>query len=108
MTDLEITKLCAEAMGIELFSAFGVKEYMRWPSHFDRDTSDDIGALKRYAPLHDDAQAMALVKRFHIHLTHWAQNKDWTAAFDRYSAKDKNLNRAICECVAKMQEAKAA
>ena len=47
MTDLELTKLCAEAMGIEISPV----------RHGDGDFS-------LYDPLHDDAQAMALVKKF--------------------------------------------
>ena len=83
MTDLEMTRLCAEAM-----------------PEWHPDSAD---------PLHDDAQAMALVKKFHLYidglLTH-----DWTVALTRgafsYEALHKDLNRAIVEVIAKMQAGK--
>lgn len=93
MNDLEITKLCAEAMGRKI-----VCEWV----------------LLKYNPLHNDAQAMALVKRFHIQI--WPEVKrslrehiytGWTTfIFGTGTATSTNLNRAICECVAKMQKAR--
>ena len=95
MTDLEITKLCAEA--VEIKSLRG--EY--WIQHAD-------GNRVKYNPLHDDAQAMALVKKFELALHKY--KGDWFANWEVNSivgGSDKDLNRAICECVAKMQAAKA-
>ena len=83
MTDLEITLLCAEAMG------YKPGEHYHW------------------RPLHDDAQAMALVKKFrlniHAHDEQW-KVEEW--GDDGAMALHETLNRAICECVAKMQAAK--
>ena len=83
MTDLEMTKLCAEAMG---------------PSGRDERT---------YDPLHDDAQAMALVKKFQINIA-WYEVNMPRPTFEPtvYMWRKKDLNRAIVECVAKMQAAK--
>ena len=77
MNDLEITRLCAEAIKLERFTA--------------------------YTPLTNDKQAMMLVKKFHIALG-W-NNPGW-GAFRQDTKQwvtDADLNRAICECVAKMQ-----
>ena len=89
MTDLKIIKLCAEAMGYQVAG-----------NHGDAAITVDGMATNRYDPLHDDAQAMALVKQFPID-TIWAM---WEAIKNYQGHLD--LNRAICECVAKMQEKK--
>ena len=60
MTDLEMTKLCAEAMGLELFQ---VPEY--GDVLFIVGDQCEYGNVP-YEPLEDDAQAMALVKRFNL------------------------------------------
>jgi hypothetical protein len=105
MTDLEMTKLCAEAMGWE-FESY----------------SDSIGQLGRalkdgktwyapYWPLTDDAQAMALVKRFRLEIypVGGTNGQNWSANGGRHAIGDaKDLNRAIVECVAKMQKEKSA
>ena len=66
-----------------------------------------------YDPLHDDAQAMALVKRFELDQRRIinGNSKAWVVMLSdtvpaRSSAYNTDLNRAICECVAKMQAAK--
>ena len=88
MTDLEITKLCAKAMG--------------W-----RQTGHPLDVP--FTPLTDDAQAMALVKRFRIN-TSAAEKPSgkpagWVAWISHVDeAVDANLNHAICLCVAKMQK----
>lgn len=100
MDDLEITKLCAEAMGFEYHSA--ISEHA---SHLLlRATNGSYG--KKYDPLHDDAQAMALVKKFGLQIR--LTNQSWHVwdADDSGCVLCKDLNRAICECVAKMQQAK--
>jgi hypothetical protein len=88
MTDLEMTKLCAEAMGI---SATETKAG-------DLGVHRDASGAVYYNPLHNDAQAMALVKRFSIGIEPW-----WTCSIFRpegdYYATDKDLNRAIVQCV---------
>ena len=92
MTDLEITKLCAEAMGLT--------------------PTDEISEWTEYDPLHDDAQAMALVKRFELDLTFTGEGfNKWNVQQSTLEAAgvfsyQSDLNRAICECVAKMQKEK--
>jgi hypothetical protein len=100
MTDLEMVRLCAEAMG---YTRIG--------------DGDSHGLVVRnnlghhlYSPLHDDAQAMALVKRFKLGITFIdpaRPGKQWMASFcnddlrTAYGGSD-DLNRAIVECVARM------
>jgi hypothetical protein len=97
MTDLEITKACAEAMGL-LGGDTGYALLGRMENH-------------PYDPLHDDGQAMALVKNMELwiqpprqgHLT--APPSDyWFVAHSAKGGDSRNadLNRAICECVAKL------
>lgn len=93
MTDLEMTKLCAEAMGwIEKARRYGMK----------------------IDPLHDDAQAMALVKKFHISIgAPFPDTPQWECEIGGrflpsgikpfYGWATKDLNRAIVMSVAKMQ-----
>ena len=83
MTDGEMTKLCALAMGVE------------WEHLIPRST---------YHPLTDDAQAMALVKKFHLMIRppDGVEDYEWSAIDlngDGISSKD--LSRAIVECVAR-------
>jgi len=97
MTDLEITRLCAEAMFTPL----------EWEQR-----------LFEYDPLHDDAQCMALVKKLSIQIHHHGTaaykanlvtvEGVWVPYGPRFKVCAPNLNRAICECVAKMQQAKIA
>lgn len=102
MTDLEMTRLCAEAMGqvnvSETFVRDGksVNEIYNWPK-----------TPPSYDPLHDDAQAMALVKKLGlICITELAQGRamwrvhHWREEGHGYNA---NLNLAIVECVAQME-----
>jgi len=66
-----------------------------------------------YDPLHDDAQAMALVKKMGLDILRGS--KEWSVGeamvLDNEGiigalGMDKDLNRAVCLCVAKMQKAK--
>lgn len=102
MTDLEITKLCAEAMGLKgvhiSHDKFGDARVLYVPSG-----NDGV----RYNPLHDDAQAMALVKKLRLSviaapMAGWIVHNGEDATFTKSVGTD--LNRAICECVAKMKE----
>lgn len=95
MTDLEITRLCAEAME------------MRFPNLHILAADSTI----RYDPLHNDVQAMALVKKFGLECSAlggkggpsaWRVKSFWGTV----NAVAKDLNRAICECIAKMQAGK--
>ena len=100
MTDLEITRFCAGAME---FKPDVRAKYRSLDSEFNGIWVND-GSLA-YDPLHDDAQAMALVKKFELELMSPASgNGGWKASdidSDTY-ARSTDLNRAICECVAKM------
>lgn len=96
MTDHEITRLCAEAMGLD----------------FDYDDTDvwigtDADSTQyAYHPLSDDAQAMALVKKFGLEIEHFLRPPHWTvtpASLAVDGVVDSSLNRAICLCAAKMQ-----
>ena len=66
MIDLEITKLCAEAIGLD------VEPHPKGPK--DKlcyiESSPGYLRFECYDPLHDDEQAMALVKKFHLHIGH--------------------------------------
>lgn len=95
MTDLKMTALCAKAMGFLVQHTTG-EDVWRFPE-----------TLLPYDPLHDDAQAMELLKRFNIALG-W--NPGW-AAFRQDTKKwcyggERDLNYTICLCVADMQAAK--
>lgn len=98
MKDHEMTKLCATAMG------------MKWS------VDDEFKVLvadgwrhQVYCPLKNDKQAMALLRRCGLHVNKdggrwWCQSPDGTVAND----ETEDLNRAIVECVAKMQKARNA
>ena len=81
LNDDEVTKSCAEAMG--------------WTSRF-----------VDYDPLHDDAQCMALVKKFNINICWHEINIPSNFQPTIYMWLRDDLNRAICECVADMQVTK--
>ena len=110
MIDLEITRLCAEAMEDKpevpgASSIWGVTKY------FAGTLSGKTFTWVRpeYNPLHDDAQCMALVKKFEINCTcpqFSSEKGKWMAVLYPHTASDISLNRAVCECVAKMQIAK--
>ena len=96
MTDLEITKLCAEAMGIDFskgYASITCKE------------CEEYGVP--YNPLHDDAQAMALVKKLAMTL-YRSHEGEWTAKVPYRSdmSRNSNLNRAVCQCAARIQKSK--
>ena len=106
MTDLEITRLCADAMGIN-----GLTE-KRNRLVWERAREESHARLRSYEPIYNDAQAMALVKRFRLFITHdetefWVEWAGPIGGDGKVSWRaDPDLNRAICECVAKMQLAK--
>lgn len=106
MTDLEITQWCAKAMG---WRPAGTRK--------DFDTVKCIpveqfpGACHyQYAPLKDDQSAMALVKRFRLGINAYnAEYQVWSQSgkvgaerAGESCAFNVDLNRAICECVAKL------
>ena len=64
----------------------------------------DVDEVVLYDPLHDDAQAMAMVKKFRIKCAPIINRnqKTWWACYEANytNVESENLNRAICECVA--------
>jgi len=97
MTDLEMIKKCAEKEGyVPMQDVDGV--YI--------EIND--GHMVDYDPIHDDAQAMALVKKFRLVIGYsngWSAQKrkedgDATLICGSYHYPD--LNRAIVECVSKL------
>lgn len=112
MTDLEMTKLCAEAMGYEDILSGPAPGYsdvkiVSFSSQFSSIHFHGRAGFP-YNPLHDDAQAMALVKKLGVEIgwTGYAHSMDWTVEVNGVEIVNKNLNRAIVECVAKMQKDK--
>lgn len=107
--DIKLCQLCAKAMGIELLAHCELPFYR-----------GENRGMCYYDPLHDDAQCMALAKRFGV--TCDPQDEQWPIKLwrtwvitpdydpdtdkDYFSAENPDLNRAICECVARMQQAK--
>ena len=94
LTDPEITRPCARAMEYT-FKAVN-------PHASGILVTGIVDEVSRYDPLHDDAQMAALVKKFRIgivcfHDSMWSVN-------DRHNvSQNADLNRAVCECVARMQ-----
>lgn len=103
MTDLEITKRCAQAMGYEILTNF---------EHLDANLNQIPPLTVRelfpdgYNPLKDDAQCFALLKKVRVECWSipletgeiWSVVKGMHGKF--YQGAD--LNRAICECVSKL------
>ena len=91
MTDLEMIRLCAEAMEIVNFE-------------------DSEGGGDWYDPLHHNTHALALIQKFRLKLVDVACNDDlpmWLAIYDgRGGGPSTDLHSAIVECVAKMQKAR--
>lgn len=109
MTDLEMIKLCAEAMetsptlpgisniwGCTISYKNGQKKVYTW-------------LRNTYNPLTDDTQAMEIVKHLRLRIEYDECDDLWIV--DQSSPKlsrqacqseDPNLNRAIVSCVAKM------
>ena len=113
MTDLEMTRLCAEAMGLTV-------KYRKTIHNKVSGGGYVLDSLEFYAnhrfwltydPLQDDAQAMALVKKFDLQIGSYPLRPDkwcvWPPVGRTGRAFSEDLNRAIVECMAKMQSAKA-
>ena len=94
MTDLEIIKRCAEKIGCH--------------TKIDGDTvwawTHPSKSQEIYNPLIKDAQCMALVKKFHLKISRGLPPLDeWhVETYNTNHAYNKDLNRAVCECVARM------
>jgi hypothetical protein len=88
MTDLQMTLLCAKAMGHDVIVQAEVVRFDRWST---------------YDPLNDDAQAMALVKKFQLEIGWYVGGR---AAVNHPDNEFPNwiesdtLNRAVVMCVA--------
>ena len=117
MTDLEITRLCAEALELPTITELHGEVY------FQYDDGSWAQLPHKYDPLHDDVQAMALVKTLKLQInpptvngaqTWWVHDNGYPLTYNANDgpppitagATHTDLNRAICECVAKMQQAK--
>jgi hypothetical protein len=94
VTDVEMMRLCAAAVGITLGESNG-QLY-------------DKGTFAPWNPVTNDTQAMLLIRKFRLEVS--GANTEWCvckAIGDYESAHaathNINLNRAICECVARMQ-----
>jgi hypothetical protein len=101
MTDIEMTKLTAEAIGFHVATGTGEQVWCHkcWP-----DPHDNKGIFL-FDPLHDNAQAMALVKKFKLNIGQLSNACQVFTPLDAghiYQADSADLNRAIVECVAKI------
>lgn len=105
MTDLEMTKLCAEAMDLE-FEGTRPAPYEGPGIDIRFGPADGPRRIEWYDPLHDDARCMALVKKFGLVILHEHTPQKWSVSFEyQYpGVSNDDLNRAIVECVAKMQQ----
>lgn len=111
MTDLELTRLCAEAMEREIDAASleaGIV-LLKLPE----DARAWNGLWYRFNPLHDDTQAMELMKKFKSpHFQVWSDDETTSGKWHAWmqgqpdGTSSDSLNRAICECVANRQKAK--
>ena len=102
MTDLEMTRLCAEAMGWKTKVVSGVP----YDTVYRLKEQSPKGEWNEWNPLHDDAQAMALVKKCKLTIQREHHGDRWAVGNPHPEAMNLDLNRAIVECVAKMQKAK--
>lgn len=105
LTDLEITRACAKAMGYRII------ENDLLPGIYCGDLPPRRNfTSNQYDPLHDDAQAMALVKRFRINIDQDKNYNDgvpfiaWARLPDGGWHSAPDLNRAICLCVAALAQ----
>lgn len=129
MTDLELVMKCAEKMGYSGWQSkhgyWNVKDpdggdhicCNGWNKYdpysgeklLEPTFSDAIAQLD-YNPLTDDAQAMALVKKFSLRIDKFSEKAPWLVIAESggefAEADNHNLNRAICECVANLPEEK--
>ena len=97
MTDLEITRLCAQASDIMLSDFMRAGKYTMFKP-----------GNPAYDPLHDDAQAMRLVKKLLLDIHCRLDRNGWYVGDLKDMVPHSDLNHAICLLVAKMQMAKGA
>ena len=106
MSDLEMIRICAEAMGFSVVKGDG-----RYKNGFAIATEDG-DPVTNYDPLAHDTQAMAMVKKFGLVLE---PDGEWAATWINRSREigkrsvtvrhSPTVNRAIVECVVKMHSA---
>ena len=108
LSDLAITQACARAINVKIEHVqHGMAYFIYHP------ISAPLPLFHPYDPLTDDAQCMALVKRFGIGFDP-TRGEDFASAAirDEHGTMlifcDPSLNRAICLCVAHMQLTKEA
>ncbi len=105
MTDLEMTKLCAEAMGLRQMMSPELGHFVHLVGDFKLNADGRTGGfpVHKYDPLHDDAQAMALVKKLGISIRQTDPDM-WDAwiPLQPVDGSNADLNRAIVECAAKI------
>jgi hypothetical protein len=121
-----MTKLCAEAMGLRLIPAYRKGTILYDEGQHDwnglmysRDGNHLFVQSGAYNPLHDDAQALALVKKFdlcveyeaYVNERHDGWIDDWRVRNHvmerKIIGRNPNLNRAIVEAVATLQQERA-
>jgi len=107
MNDLDAIRKCALRMGFTVrdFTAKSAVCYDVTDSAIV--ASNEKGGDSIYDPLNDDAQAMALVKRFNLGIYFDADEKKWGCYqfIDGAMGVDissDDLNRAIVQCVANL------
>ena len=109
MTDIEMTRLCAEAMSIRVqLIADPEFHYSDCPYYVIPTASEAQNPI--YEPLHDDRQAMALVKHLKLRIMNdgglWIVDESSVKMSKQAcQSEDVDLNLAIATCVAKMQSA---
>ena len=109
MTDLEITRLCAQAMGYAV-----LREYDDGALAVDVHLGPINGVGDEFDPLHDYAQSIALLKTLHLQIGKTLRTSEhpfglrFASQTSKADSTSSDLLRAICECVAMMQLAKGA
>jgi hypothetical protein len=109
MDDLEMLKRCGEAMGWKVTADKNKTNHWRVYEEGNEFPIMGIGddwLLNKYNPLAKDDQAMALVKKFDLSVSkHYGRIPFmWEVEYGHDClGEDPDLNRAIVECVAKMQ-----
>ena len=105
LTDLEIKKLCAQAVGVK------IEHTQRERTYFIYHPLDEpIPLFHEYDPLSNDEQMVWLVKRFHLQIGKTLRTPEnphgrwFVSRTDKFEVADDDLNRAVCLCCARMQE----
>lgn len=107
LTDLQLTKLCAEAMGYMETQLIKTGAY----NNFRFEVRTQGKGWQLYDPLHDSAQAFALIERFGLSVWghgyvagDWKYHAEWGHP-DDYHALGHGFthNEAIVRCIAQMQ-----